>query len=378
MYFKYLAFSKNGEKKKGNIYSTSLEDAVLSIKNQGLDIVFIKRSFFVFTKKLNDFDLFLMFDFLSKFLSNELTLDKSLDMIGSCGIKASEMCLNIKTQITKGFSFSGALYKNKHMFENNNLSIFSIIDEVGSLGSFCKFLSDYYKKVDLKKKKIKKSLKYPIMLSIFFLFSFSIVVNFLVPNIINLLHQMNSTVPLILNVLNHISIYFTQYMMGLVSIIMFIIVMRKRMDNIWNIMSIVRKYRFARDFAFFFHINHMLLNNEIRLINGFKVAKNCMSSQNNIYIIDKVCENIESGCSVNEAFNISKVDKSLCKLMGMYEKSANLRSGFQVISEMYESEMFKILDSVSEYSQPFILAVIASLIGVIVYSMMIPLYSSFV
>ncbi len=377
MFFKYSAFSKDGKKIAGTVQADTLESAVSIVESHGLDIISVNKRLFMFHRKFSNFDLFLMFDFLGKFLSNGLTLDKALEMIGNCGIQTSQVCLEMKSLILKGASFSESLQMFNYKFHKNSLGVLSIVDKVGSLNNFCVFLANHYKKLDVRGKKIKSSLRYPIILSFFFFVSFSVIVIILIPHIINLLTDMGTKPPLILRALNMISRHYLIYLFSVFSFTVSFTVLSKKFNGISNKIPIIKKYRFVRDFSFFFYANYMLLSNNVRLINSFKITKNCMYSSANIHMVEKICENIESGCSVSQSFNLESKDTLLNKMIELYEKSANLDTGFQAISEIYESEMFRTLDVISEYAQPVILSVLAFFIGIIVYSMLIPLYSSF-
>ncbi len=377
MFFKYYAISKNGKRIKGIVRSDNIESASFLIEEQELSILSIKKKWFVFHSKFSDFDLFLMFDFLSKFLSSGVTLNKALEMIGSCNIKTSSICSEMKNLVLKGVSFSKSLIRYDYKFNKNSLAVFSVIDKIGSLSDFSAFLANNYKKLHLRKKKIKSSLRYPITLIVFFFISFSVIVNFLVPNIISLLEDMGEDIPFVLRALNNISKHFSKYIMGLVFILVIGIIFHNKVDYYLNKIPIIKKYRFSRDFSWFFYINHIMLSNNVRLLNSFEITKKSINSRQNLNIINKVCENVKSGCSVSRAFHLSNQDDLLNNMIDLYEKSANLQNGFKSISEIYENEMFKILDLLSEYAQPFVLSILAILIGIVAYSMMIPVYRAF-
>ncbi|QEK37783.1 hypothetical protein FZC35_00010 [Candidatus Cytomitobacter indipagum] len=377
MLFKYLALSKSGVRKSGLLEANSFEDAMMVMDHKDMSVVSLKRKIVFFGNKLSDSDLFLMFDFLSKFMLNGLALDKSLDMIYECSIRSSSMCINIKLLIVKGFSFSEALLKNKKQFNKSNIGIFSVIDKVGSINKFCVFLSQYYKKMHKHRNKIKKNMRYPILLCVFFLISFSVVLNLLIPSIVDLMQQTNQDIPAPLSIMNHISSHFGLYVLSFASLPFLAFIFRERMSDLLDIIPFVRKYRMYRDFSFFFYVSSMLLSNEIRLINGFRIAKDCMLVRRNAYMIEEVCSSVESGESISNAFQNAGIEERLCKLIDLYEKSANLQDGFHVISEMYEMEMFKIIDGIGDYLQPVILSLITGLISLIVYSIMVPVYSSF-
>ncbi|MCB0748820.1 MAG: type II secretion system F family protein, partial [Ignavibacteriae bacterium] len=262
---------------------------------------------------------------------------------------------------------------NAEFFDKFNIGIFKIVDRVGSLGEFCQFLANFYKKIAERKEKIKKQLRYPILLTAFFLIAFSLIVKFLIPNIIDLQKHMGVKVSFILRCLFYISSHFLS-VLGLSSLIGFSVFYFLVKSNK---IHIIKKYRDYRDFSFFFYVSYILLSNNLNLLDAFEIAKESIYNQENLNKIEKICKNVESGNLLSDSFDTFKIDPLATRLVLLYEKSSNLKEGFLIISELFENEMFKILERVAEYAQPISICLLGLLILITLYAMLIPLYNSF-
>ncbi|WP_187440112.1 type II secretion system F family protein [Candidatus Nesciobacter abundans] len=381
--FKYV-YIFNNQKTLGYIDAKNkaeVFDFLSSKQTNGnnIDLVCVKRSYiafinkFLFRKMFKYKDMYIMFGFLHKFLSKGLSLDKSLKCISECKIKMSSFCLDVYEIIKNGKSFSHCFKSKSEHFPRNALYPLLLIDKVGDLDLYCQNLSDYYKNISEKKEKINKAMRYPLGLLSFFVFIFVFLVKFFIPSIVDIFNDMSLEIPMFLNCIHCIGNNLGSIGLVLLVIMTLLYYFNYKLDYIIDRLPIVGAYRRYRDFSFFYKSISLFINNGVHLTDAIKNTGNVFSNKKMVEKINSITSSLLSGYSLHKSFERADLDYMDVIMIDLYEKSGDIKLGFEFLAKANEDNMIEIIDLIKDYAQPLVLIFTGVLLGLIAYVVLSPI-----
>jgi len=292
--------------------------------------------------------------------------------------------IDIKEKIEGGSSFSNALAQHKELFSEMYISMIRVGENLGSLDEVIARLAEMEEKKTFLKNKIRAALWYPI-----FMLTFStMIVIFLMVNIIPTISQVfaeqNKELPIPTKIIMGISNFLTHFWILIPIALIFVFYFykkysatdegRKKIDEVLMKLPLIsRLYNKVIVYRFTLNLG-VLLSNKVDLIKSFEIVKKIV---NNVVVedkIDKALKNIQEGASIAQSLKKYEfLPKLVIGMISAGEASDKVDEMLLNIGNVYENEIDMVVTSLTGMIEPIIIIVMGIAIGIIVLSVMMPI-----
>jgi type IV pilus assembly protein PilC len=300
-----------------------------------------------------------------------------------------DIMTEIHRSVSEGSALSEAMAMHPKVFNNLYISLVGAGEETGDLTSAYQQLIKYLKWVDKMQSKIRKATRYPMILMVVIVLTITIMMGFVVPQIVGFIRNMKMDLPFTTTSLIATSDFFAAYWWAVLSfpVVLFIAVkMLKRssdeaaykIDALMLKMPVfgvlIRKIniaRFAQTFGAMFASG----------IDVLKALANARSTVGNLALLDAlegVEEQVRNGSPLSEAFNASGEFPSLVvRMLKVGEESGNLTSVLDQVSEFYTADVDEAVEGLITMIEPSLTALLGGMILWIAAAVFGPIYGSF-
>ena len=168
----YQAIDKTGKTKKGNIEADTLERAKAALKADGMTILKIEEASFLNkelsfgSRKVKARDLGVFCKQFKSILHAGISIVQALEMLSTqtTNKRLQEALKNVKDNVQKGETLSGAMKKEGKVFPNILINMMEAGEASGSLEVALDRMATHFDKDSKIKGMVKKAMMYPIVL----------------------------------------------------------------------------------------------------------------------------------------------------------------------------------------------------------------------
>ncbi len=397
MKFVYQARKKNGEVKAGIIDAASIESAAEVLRRDELFITFLKKESKAFGGQIRLFegvsgkDVAVFSRQLAVMFAANVPMVDSLRTVGAQVANQSfrEKILRVSQTVEAGSPLSAALAKYPDIFSAFFVAMVKAGEVSGNLSEQLNYLADYLEKQYYLAGKIKGAMVYPavivaVMFGVLFLLSY-----FVMPNLTSMLIDSGAELP----PLTQFVIGFTNFIRGVGGVIFLLAAV--------SIVVIVARYsRTAGGKKFFDHLFLRLpvFKNLLKMLYVSRFADNLSTLikggipitqaleitaaivGNSVYrdAIAKTVEAVRKGQAISATlfFHPDLFPAMFSRMVLVGEKTGSLEKSLLVMVKFYEKETERAIDGMLVLIEPALIIVLGLIVGGVVASVMIPLYSS--
>lgn len=339
-------------------------------------------------RKISSIDRMLFTEQLALLLETGINLREALQLLQKqTGNPAmAELIVTLIDNITEGKSFSYALKLYPKVFDSSYVSLVAASEKGGFLPKVLKELLAMDDKRQRLQSTLVSALTYPVFLIVF---SFAVVVFILVavfPKFADMFSAIYDQLPITTRVLMAISDLFIQqwpYILGVIAI--FILVFRQYLSSEkgrYLIALIKLKLPFMRGiFIELYLVNSLRLMGQA-LGNGVPVLETlgaCRDIVNNsLYrdFIHRVEDKVREGSGIASAFKDEDFIPSMVyQMVATGEETGNLSLVMAKVADFYEKRLEQRLSTVAKVAEPLMLVVMGAIVGILVSSLILPIFS---
>lgn len=387
--FKYIAKDINSKKYHGKREVNSREELVTLLRSENLYLLKCKE--IVKEKnhkkmKLNDLSEFCRE--LGTMVSSGISLIMAMNIIAkrTPDPKLQELYKDIYVKLQQGLSLSDALAAQGEMFPSLMINMFRASESTGMLDKTSMKLSTQFDKDNKLQNKIKSAMLYPMILVVVTIFVVVVVFTFILPNFFDLFGD--APIPLITQIMFGISkamiAYWEWFIIGIL-IFVCVITMSMRVSKVrfaWDkfkvhcpkvgyLTKIIYTARFARSMS-------SLYTSGVSMLNSLALAKETI---NNVYIasqFDEVIRQVRDGTNLSQAIStVDGFDPKLASSVYIGEESGKLDQTLLNIADDFDYEAELATEKMVTLLQPLMIIILGLIIGAIMVSVILPLYSSY-
>ncbi|MGH1537497.1 MAG: type II secretion system F family protein [Gammaproteobacteria bacterium] len=297
-----------------------------------------------------------------------------------------ELISDLINTIDEGKSFSYALSKFPDVFSSTQINLISASEEGGFMAQVLQQILDMEERREKLRNTLISAISYPGFLAFF---SFAVVAFILVvvfPKFAELFAKIHDTLPATTKslmwmsdaLINHWMIVFSLFSGLLISLIYFVrsesgvmIIdkMKLTFPVIKNIFAQVYLVQSLR-------VMSLSLGNGVSVMDTLSDCKNTV--QNRLYqkFLTEVEIKVQEGSGVSSGFSEAEFIPPLVKQMiTTGEETGNLPIVMGKVADHYEAELLKYLQTLSKLAEPIMLLVMGGLVGIIVSSLILPIFS---
>lgn len=397
MKFFFKAKSKIGEMKEGTVEAANRELALELIQKNELFLITLdekskKIPFLnIFMKYLNRVtvkELLIFFRQFSILIEARVPIVYALTAIKDQGKNQFFKMIveEIINDIQDGLPFSDALKKKPEIFPNLSTNIIKSGETSGNLKQSLEYVADSIEKNYNLSSKIISAFIYPaVVMVVFFVIGF-IFVAFILPKMTLVIKDLGGNLPwytkIIILFSDFMAVYWWAALLGIIGFVLGIIFFIKtkngkiavdylkiRIPVFGTIFQNIYITRFSENLA-------ILLKGGIPIIRAVTLSSSVIN--NSIYekLFLKVADELTVGGSMNKVFQKSElIPPIVTQMIRVGEETGQLDLVLRHISNFYEQEVETSTKNLSTLLEPLIMIVIGVAVGVLVFTVMMPIYN---
>jgi len=397
MRFIYQARTKNGDIKAGSVEAASTQAAAELLRRDSLFVTFLRKDEDKFAKKFHFFegvsgkDIAVFSRQLAVMFKANVSLVESLRTIGNQLTNQGfrEKILKISQTVEAGSPLSAALAKYPDIFSSFFVAMVRAGEVSGNLSEQFNYLADYLEKNYYLQGKVKGAMVYPIvilivMVGVLFLLSY-----FVMPNLIGMLGNTGTELPFLTKAV----IAATNFVRGIGGIIVLLVII-----GLVVLISRLARTEKGKDFFDRFALRVPVLKNLLKMLYVSRFADNLstliaggipitqaleitsMIVGNNVYrdIIVKTCEGVRKGQTMSSILSSypELFPPMFSQMILVGEQTGSLDKSLLIMVSFYEKETERAIDGMLVLIEPIMIITLGLIVGGVVASVMIPLYSS--
>ena len=294
--------------------------------------------------------------------------------------------LDVAESINAGISLSQAMEKYKNQLGNLTITLVRLGEQTGDMAYALFTLADILEKIDENVRKFKKAIRYPLITLGAMAIAFTILISYVVPKFKSIFEKFHAELPLptkILLWLEHAFNTYGPYILLILILGIFIIMFlyktnkdfKKQLDTLFMRIYLLKNIIYYSQLNRFMLIFSELIKAGIPVV---EALENSVAMVDNAYMREKleiVKTMVEKGSSIEEAFAQTNVfENMILQMIAAGETSGQLDSMLQKITEYYGMKFDYILDNLSSYIEPIMLAIIAAMVLLLALGIFLPMW----
>ncbi|MDE5782349.1 MAG: type II secretion system F family protein [Lachnospiraceae bacterium] len=396
--FKYVAYSKDGKEVKGSIEAVDQEDAAKKIKEQGQMVVKVEAegaldkdlNLSFGKKKASSRDLSV---FCRQFVSIStagVAIVDALEMLGDQTENKAlqEAIFNVEASVQKGETLAGSMRKQNGIFPSIMVNMVEAGESSGNLEVSFERMAIQFEKSTKIQQLVKKSMIYPIALSVIVVGVVVLMMAFVVPTFSDMYADMDQQLPALTRMVVAISDFVVDRWYILIAAIviavigfkvfaasktgMYVLADVKRKIPIFGKLTIKSSSaQFARNLS-------TLTAAGISMIDALDIVAKTMP---NIRFRDAVLEakeKVAQGRPLSEPLKAGGIfPNMIIHMIGIGEETGNMDDMLITAATYFEEEVEAATEQVAAIIEPLLIVVMAGIVGVIIMSILIPMFGMY-
>ncbi len=293
---------------------------------------------------------------------------------------------DLAESINAGISFSKSLEKYRPQLGSLTITMIRLGEQTGDMSHALFTLADILEKIDENVRKFKKAIRYPLITLTAMGIAFTILITYVVPKFKSIFAKFHAELPLPTKILLWLEHAFNTYglyiLLGLaLSIIISIYFYRTNKDFKYSLDALFLRTYLLKDIIYYAQLNRfMMVFSEltkagIPIIDGLDNAINMVENSVIKEKLAMVKTMVEKGSSIEEAFAETKLfENMILQMLAAGEASGQLDAMIEKITEYYGMKFDNILDNLSSYIEPIMLAIIAGLVLLLALGIFLPMW----
>lgn len=385
--FAYRAKDRNGQVLTGSILAENEHAVALHVREKGYFITQIKeegstsaiRSFIDNLQSISLKEISIFCRLFSTMINAGLPLVLCLNVLieQTDNPRMKKSLRDVYKKVKEGETLSRSLGKHPHIFPGLMINMLEAGEVGGVLDNVLGRLANHFEKEHKMNEKIKSALTYPAVVSAMAVLSVVFILTFVLPTFVQMFDNMKMELPLLTRILLAISAFLRNFTPILLIIAIASIYSLKiayqREDTRQYIDAFTLKIpigiaRFSRTLS-------TLLHGGVPIITALEVVQKTIGNLSMTRAIRQAQSGIKEGMGLAAALAKSKVfTPMVIQMVSIGEESGALDKMLGKIADFYENDIDDVISRLSSIIEPVIIGVLGVVIGLIVISIMIPLF----
>ncbi len=313
------------------------------------------------------------------------------DSIREVGNAASDEILkevlqSINDDLNSGLSLTEAARKFTEDLGELTISMMEMGESTGNMAESLNKLADILEDVLDNRKKIKKALAYPRNVSIAIAIAFTILMSYVVPKFKEIFEKLHAELPLPTKILlffekmiNEYGLYVLGGILAIIFTLKFMLKTKVEFRKWWDKQMLkvylIGKLTHYGSMSRFTLIFSELTRAGIPITDALDTATMTIENLELRDKLSKVKLTVQKGQNLTEAFKETKLFESmLIQMIKAGEEGGSLSEMIEKVADYYKAQFQEIIDNMSSYIEPILLAVIAGIVILIALGIFLPMW----
>jgi len=348
---------------------------------------FIKNKFF--RKKIPILSYIATLRQISVMLDAGIPINTTLKTaIRTCDNKrVKEIFEEVYKDIESGANLSDSLKRFEDEVGKLSVVMVELGEKIGLLSESVNKLADFLQEIYDNRMKLKKATRYPLIVIIAMMISFSLVIVLVIPQFMDIFNEFHAQLPFPTRLLIWIEEAIKQYslyiILGSAAIFFILNKLYRKRDNFHKFIDkmmlkiyIVGSVIYLSMIGRFVYIFDRLISSGLPIVDALKTA---ISVVDNTYLrerLEAILQNIEEGNSLTNGFVQTKqFDNIVTQMIEAGETSGSLGKMLDKVSVYYKNKFQNLVDNVSTMIEPILIAGIAGFVLLLGLGIFLPMWS---
>ena len=296
------------------------------------------------------------------------------------------MLLDVAEHINAGISLSQALAKYHHQVGSLTLTLIRLGERTGDMHHAFVTLVYLLEKIDQNIKKFKKAIRYPLLTISAIIVAFIILITYTVPKFKAIFDRFHAELPLPTKILLGIEDFLHHY--GLIILFFFLSLLtiswysykystkaKEFFDTLFLRIYLIKDIIYYAQIHRFLMVLAELTTAGIPILEALEDATNMVDNAVIRKKLSWVIQRVQKGTPVAQAFAETELfENMIIQMIRAGENSGQLDSMLRKAAEYYEMKFNHILDNLSSYIEPILLALIAGMVLVLALGIFLPMW----
>ena len=389
--FTYKAIDHNGETENGYLIAENIDDAQNELKNRKLIPLKLKKSStrfnFSFFSTIGFSKLSLISRQLSTLINSGIPVDQALDSVSNQiePLRVKNKLKQVSLKVKSGFKFSESLEEHPESFDKLYCSLIKAGESSGELGVILEKTSDFLEKRANMTQEITGALVYPAILFTVALGIISMLLVYVVPDVVSQFSSLNRELPFLtkylINLSEIISSPFFLFSLMIPLLSFFILVrylgvekVKTKFDKVLLKIPVIKDFLLDADLSRFTSSLSLLRMGNVSILNALQISSDTISNSYLRSSIKKASNNVKEGESI--ARSLEKVDvvpPLVIQMIQNGENSGKLEEMLSKLSDYLETRFKNSTKIAMNLLEPLVIIILGVFVALIVLAILLPL-----
>ena len=288
--------------------------------------------------------------------------------------------------INSGLSLSDTFKRYRYDVGGITLAMIELGEQTGNMADALSALADILEEIQENVQKFKKAMRYPMITMGAMAIAFTILIMIVVPKFKAIFEKFNAELPLPTKILLGIEHVLSNYgLLVLAGLIFFIVLImylyRNNEEFKYKTDKLMLKTYLIKDIIFFATLNRFsivfteLVHAGIPIADALDTATSMIDNAILKEKLEAVKVSVSRGVSLTEAFKDTGVfENMIIQMISAGESSGQLDNMMRKVTDYYRMRFNYILDNMSSYIEPIMLAIIAGLVLLLALGIFLPMW----
>jgi type IV pilus assembly protein PilC len=394
--FKYSGRDKRG-KKEGTVTAASRREAMAKLKEDGIRVIEITEVHETLLTmeltignpvKLQHFVIYLR-QFATLIKAGVTVVEATEILAVQTESKALKKALTaVEQDLREGNPYSDSVAKHKKIFNSMFINMVKAGEVAGNMDETLEKLADDFEKQHDTVSKVKSALTYPAVIGILAIGAVIFLLVGVVPTFVTMFEDMGAELPgitkFVLNASGFMQSFWWLILLIVLAFVFAIIYMKKnkktkyyldyfllRMPIFGNMLQKAALARMMRTLS-------SLFSSSVPILQAMSIVEKVVENEVIARVIRESRNSLEKGSSMTEPMMGHWAFPPLVtQMISIGESTGALDSMLSKIAEFYEKEVEQGTDRLKSLIEPIMIVFLAGVVGVIVLSIMMPMFSMF-
>lgn len=390
--FNYQALDQKGNKQKGTIASDSIDSVRRELKSNNLSPVKIKSVSdssilnLIRPNRISSKGLVKFTRQLAALLKGGLPLENSLTSIGQESKREveKEQILSISLLIQQGKSFSDSLKEYPQTFDPLFIALISAGESSGELSISLNRLSLYLERKEKIKNEVIGALVYPLVLVVVAFIIVSLLLVFVVPNVVNQFSGLNQELPLLTKILINTSNFFSSfYFFSFLTLILLISLyirtyfrdgFSKIKDRFLISIPFLKEFLVQADISRFLNAMSLLRKGGMTIVESINISLKTISNSHLKGELSSSLRSVSEGSSLtNSLKKVNLIPPFVIQMISSGERGGELEEVLSKTSDFLDEEFQQSSKLMISLLEPLIVVIMGGIVATIIIAILLPL-----
>lgn len=398
MQFNYVIRTKEGETQSGMVEAANRHSAIEALQSRGFIILSLQpvSATPVFARQIKLFrrvkpkELVTFSRQLSILFSAQVPLLESLQAVAKQSENEyfSQILSEVADDVEGGTIFSKALAQHPKIFSNFFINMVRSGESSGSLENSLQYLADYLEKQFYLISRVRNAMIYPAFIFGVFIVIGALLMIMVVPQLMSFVQEAGGDLPLTTKILIAVSGFLSGWWWLLAIIILggsaylFYLIQhspaaRRQWDALKLKVPIFGKRVFQKIYLTRFAENlSTLIQGGLTILQALQISAEVVGNQvyQNIILVAKEDVRIGNTLSASLARH-EQIPPLMTQMISTGEKTGSLDVILKKMAQFYGKELDSTVDNLSQLIEPVLILIIGGAVGVLVSSILLPIYN---